>query len=171
MTDPYYNQQQGHQQGYGQPVPYGQQAYGQQPYGQPQFGYVPQGQPGMYPPVPQPGYPGQYQAFGPGGYGVDPATGQPLSDKSKVAAGLLQLFLGGFGAGNWYLGRNREATIQVCILGAGFLSLVLGVIPLIGLLFMMLGSLALVGLRIWTLVESIMMFTGSIRDGQGRVLR
>ncbi|HEX4513492.1 MAG TPA: TM2 domain-containing protein, partial [Polyangiaceae bacterium] len=71
--------------GYGAPPP--QQAP-QQGYGPPP-GFQPPPAPGMM----QPGAP----------YGVDPMTGMPLSDKSKMTAGLLQIFLGSFGVGRFYL--------------------------------------------------------------------
>lgn len=58
----------------------------------PQYGYPPQG-PGYganpgYPP--QYGYPPPGPGYGaPPGYGFHPVTGEPLSDKSKLVAGLL----------------------------------------------------------------------------------
>ena len=52
---------------------------------------------------PPPGQPGPGYPQGPG-YGVDPATGLPYSDKSKVVAGLLGILLGYFGAGRFYTG-------------------------------------------------------------------
>ncbi|MGX1271933.1 hypothetical protein RKD18_005127 [Streptomyces phaeoluteigriseus] len=36
-------------------------------------------------------------------YGVDP-MGRPYSDKSKIVAGILQLFLGYLGIGRFYVG-------------------------------------------------------------------
>lgn len=93
----------GYNKNYGQPggnYGYGQLqgAYGQPGgnygYGQPQNGY---GQPyGAQPYGAQP-YGSQVQPYG---YGV-----QPLPVKSKIAAGLLCLFVGGFGIGNFYLGK------------------------------------------------------------------
>ena len=40
-------------------------------------------------------------------------TGQPLSDKSKIVAGILQLFLGGFGAGRFYTGHTGMAVAMI----------------------------------------------------------
>jgi TM2 domain-containing membrane protein YozV len=80
-------------------------------------------------------------------YGVD-AYGRPLSNKSKVTAGLLQLFLGGFGAGRFYLGYPGIAIAQIAVtwltFGAGGL---------------------------WPFIDAIRMFTGEVRDAQGRTLR
>lgn len=149
-------------------APYAQQqqpaAHGQQPYdaiAPYQGGY---GQPG-YPPggYPQPGY-------GPlVGYGVDPATGLPLSDKSKIAAGLLQLFIGGFGVGRFYLGYGMIGGLQLGIHVIGWFFFFLGFVTfgvgmLIAVLFWMGGG-------VWALTDAIMMLTGSVRDADGRVLR
>src|ERR1700761_42216 len=63
------------------------------PSGRPPWGWQPPAAP--YPAHPgYPGYPGYLDPQAP--FGRDPATGLPLSDKSAVAAGLLQLFLGLF---------------------------------------------------------------------------
>ncbi len=81
---------------------------------EPQFG----GTEGVPPPnyqAPPPSYPMPPQYPGPGGYvdppsapfGRHPVTGEPLSDKSKVVAGLLQL-LGLFGLVG--IGRIYSAT-------------------------------------------------------------
>jgi TM2 domain-containing membrane protein YozV len=77
-------------------------------------------------------------------YGRHPVTGEPFSDKQKIVAGLLQIFLGGFGAGRWYLGDNGIALAQLFTCG---------------------------GLGVWALIDGIMMLTGNVRDTQGRPLR
>ncbi|MBJ8344552.1 TM2 domain-containing protein [Antrihabitans sp. YC2-6] len=123
-----------------QPPQYGQQPppqYGQQP---PQYGQQP-------PPYGQPAYgaPSPYGAPDPTApYGRHPVTGQPLSDKQKLVAGLLQLFLGGFGAGRWYLGYNGVAIAQLLTCG---------------------------GLGVWALIDCILIFIGKVPDPQGRPLR
>ncbi|HEY2370871.1 MAG TPA: TM2 domain-containing protein [Polyangiaceae bacterium] len=116
--------------GYGAPPP--QQAP-QQGYGPPP-GFQAPPAPGMM----QPGAP----------YGVDPMTGMPLSDKSKMTAGLLQIFLGSFGVGRFYLGYTGLGIAQIAVvwLTCGF------------------GS-------IWTLIDGIMILTGKVPDAQGRPLR
>ncbi len=85
-------------------------------------------------PVPDPAAP----------FGRHPVTGEPYSDKSKVVAGLLQIFLGGFGAGRWYLGDTGMALGQLFTCG---------------------------GLGIWALIDGIMMLTGKVKDKFGRPLR
>ncbi|GAA3779281.1 TM2 domain-containing protein [Streptomyces chiangmaiensis] len=77
-------------------------------------------------------------------YGVDP-LGRPYSDKSKVVAGILQIFLGGFGAGRFYVGSTGVAIAQLFTCG---------------------------GLGIWALIDGILFLTSNDRtDKQGRVLR
>ncbi len=73
-----------------------------------------------------------------------------LSDKSKLAAGLLGIFLGGLGVHNFYLGYTGKAVAQL-VLGICCLGTVSG---------------------IWGLIEGIMILTGSIDcDAKGKKLR
>ncbi len=89
--------------------------------------------------MPMPGAP-----INPGApYGVDPQTGIPYSDKSKITAGLLQILLGGVGAGRWYTGSYGVAVAQLLTCG---------------------------GLGVWSLIDGIMMLTGNGKDPQGRPL-
>ncbi|MDD6236278.1 MAG: TM2 domain-containing protein [Clostridiales bacterium] len=79
-----------------------------------------------------------------------PPTYQP---KSKMAAGLLGIFLGGFGVHNFYLGYTGKAVAQLLItlLTCGFGSVISGV---------------------WGLIEGIMILTGSINvDGKNVPLK
>jgi TM2 domain-containing membrane protein YozV len=111
---------------------------------------------GPYPP-PQGGYPGwqtPYPAGGPPGMPYPPgapyvdAYGQLLSDKSKLTAGLLQLFLGGFGVGRFYLGYTGIGIAQLAV------------------------SVLTCGIGgIWPFVDAILMLTGNVKDPQGRTLR
>jgi hypothetical protein len=124
--------------------PYGSENPPQQPQGpQPTPGgpYPPpyQGQPAPYAPPPG-AYPGAY-------YGVD-QYGRPLSDKSKLTAGLLGIFVGGFGVGRFYLGYTNIGVLQlvVTILTCG------------------IGS-------IWGLIDGIMILVGNVPDAEGRTLR
>lgn len=118
-------------------------------------------QPTYLPPQPYYSYPVGYQGVGPDApFGRDPITGEPLSDKSKVAAGLLQILLGGFGAGRFYIGSNGVAVAQLLLLIFGWLTVVLGI-----------GVLVLLGLGVWVLVDGIVMLVGNAKDGNGRRLR
>jgi TM2 domain-containing membrane protein YozV len=81
-------------------------------------------------------------------YGIEPVSGLPYSDKSKVVAGLLNILLLGVGfggIGRLYLGH----------IGLGIAQLLLG--------------WATCG--IWPLVDGIMMLMGKVNDAQGRPLR
>lgn len=87
--------------------------------------------------------PGQY-------YGAE-------QQKSKLAAGLLALFLGALGIHNFYLGYTRKAVVQLLV------SLFGGLITC---------GLAAVGIGIWAFIEGIMILAGSINvDGNGVPLK
>ena len=121
---------------YEQPPAYEQQGYQQPGYqqpGYPQAGY-PQ-QPGY--PQPQPGAP----------YGIHPGTGIPYSDKSKLVAGLLNIFVAG--VGRMYIGQvglgvaQLLVTIFTCGIGA-----------------------------LWPVIDGIIILTKEDpRDAQGRILK
>src|SRR6478735_4981796 len=102
------------------------------------------------PPPPQPaGYPAvPYGASAQAPYGVDPKTGLPYSDKQKLVAGLLGIFLGGFGVGRFYIGDTKTGVWQlvVTILTCG------------------LGSL-------WGLIDGIIMLATDSKDVNGLPLR
>lgn len=69
--------------------------------------------------------------------------------RSKIAAGLLGIFLGYFGVHNFYLGYTGKAIAQllITVLTCGFGSIITG---------------------IWGLIEGILILTGSIAtDGNG----
>jgi TM2 domain-containing membrane protein YozV len=85
----------------------------------------------------------------------------PLSDKSAVTAGLLQLFLGVFGIGRFYIDSTQIAVLQLC----------LGLFGIVTTLFCLFGFPILLGVGVWALVDAIMMFTGSVKDNYGRKLR
>lgn len=124
--------------------------YGQNPYGQSYgtspgsgmepHGYVGQGYPGQ-------GYPLQGQGYPHAPFGIDPLTGLPYSDKSKLVAGLLGILLGGLGVGRFYTGHIGLGVAQLLcsfVFGAGI---------------------------IWGIIDGIIMLTGQPRDAQGRPLR
>jgi len=79
------------------------------------------------------------------------ALSQPVQgqQKSKMAAGLLGIFLGAFGVHNFYLGYTGKAIAQllISVLSLGFLAVVSS---------------------IWGLIEGVMILTGSIKtDAKG----
>lgn len=93
-------------------------------------------------------------------FGRDPFTGQPLSDRSKVAAGLLQIFLGSFGVGRFYTGHTGMAVAQLLLTVLGWLTAVFVV-----------GVFILIGVQIWVIVDGIMLLTGRQTDARGLLLR
>ena len=83
------------------------------------------------------------------GYTVPQQTYPAGSQKSKLAAGLLGIFLGSLGVHNFYLGYTGKAVAQL----------------LITLLTCGIGA---IGTSIWGLVEGILILTGSMNvDANG----
>ena len=77
--------------------------------------------------------------------------------KSKIAAGLLGIFLGSLGIHNFYLGYTTKAVVQLLV------SIIGGLITC---------GIATVAIEIWGLVEGIMILTGSIAtDANGVPLK
>lgn len=110
------------------------------------------------------GYPSPYQqpAHPVSGYPAYPAQpghpagfapqydpyGRPLSDKSKVVAGILGITLGGLGAGRFYTGHTGIAVAQLIV------------------------SLATCGLgTFWGVIDGVLLLINGGTDAQGRVLR
>lgn len=112
--------------------------------------YPPQAStPWPYPGMPQGGYPGAM----PNGNGPYPISPTP---HSKLAAGLLSIFLGCFGVGNFYLGRTGRGVAQLML-------------TLIGFPFFFIGPTIAI---IWGLIEGILILTSSTgsfwhRDARG----
>lgn len=136
-----------------QPPGYGSQP---NPHLPPPPGYPLQAYPGF---SGYPGYPGYVDPQAP--YGRDPATGLPLSDKSATTAGLLQLFLGLFGIGRFYIDSTQIAVAQLC----------LGLFGVLFSLFCFFGFPVLLGGIIWAIIDAIVIFSGSVKDNYGRKLR
>ncbi|NMM98342.1 TM2 domain-containing protein [Bifidobacterium olomucense] len=138
-TNPYVQPQ---QPPYGPAGAYAQPQYGQPQYNQPQYG--PQyGQPVN--PYTQPYSAPQY----PAGYAA----------KSKMAAGLLGIFLGSLGVHNFYLGYTGKAVCQLLL-------------TLVGWIIIGLGPIAA---AIWGLVEGILILSSQYgspwhKDANGQEL-
>lgn len=116
-----------------------------------------QRQPGYSPPFPPP-YPYSPQYGAPGGYydpsapyGRHPVTGQPLSDKSKTIAGLLQLLglFGIAGIGRIYMGHTGLGVAQLLV---GWLTCGLGAV-------------------VWGVIDAVLILTDRVSDPWGRPLR
>lgn len=84
---------------------------------------------------------------------VNYTNSNPIDSKSKLAAGLLGIFLGSFGVHNFYLGYSGKAVAQLLIT------------------ILSCGSLALVS-SIWGLIEGILILSGEIsKDANGVPLK
>lgn len=114
-------------------------------------------EPPFFPPprgYPVPGYPGYFHAP----YGRHPVTGEPLSEKSKVIAGLLQLLglVGVLGIGRLYIGDTALGVTQLIS------GLALGIVTCgVGFLLPV----------IWGIIDAVLIFSDKARDAQGRPLR
>lgn len=86
-----------------------------------------------------------------------------VEQKSKLVAGLLGVFLGTYGVHNFYLGYTTKAVIQlVCSLASIIL-----IICTFGL-----SAFLIFPIWIWSLIEAVMIFAGSINvDGKGVPLK
>ena len=99
------------------------------------------------PPPPGPGGPG-YAAPQPGApFGIDPISGLPYSDKTKLIAGLLQILIP-IGIGRMYMGH---VSIGVAQLVVTILTCGLG--------------------YIWSLIDGILILVGQPKDEKGLPLR
>lgn len=128
-----------YQQPYGVVVPTGN-PYASNPYGPNPYASNPYG------PTPYAANPYAPSPYAP--YGIDPVTGIPYSDKSKLVAGLLQIFLGGLGVGRFYLGDPGIAIAQILVT---FITFGFGML--------------------WPVIDGIVLLAGSPRDKNGRPLR
>ena len=93
--------------------------------------------------------------------------------KSATTAGLLGIFLGAFGAHNWYLGEKGKGIAHVCLMGSGLLVEIVAAAVLpnvfsltmliqLGWLLTILSSLAALAMSasgIWGLVEGIIIIS------------
>ena len=134
------------------------QPWGAPPPPPPSYG-VPPAPPSYGPPPAVP----QYGPPAVPGYGYPAAPPQGWSDKSKTAAGLLQLLLsliGIPGVGRLYTGH----------IGIG-LGQLLGMIVGYMLLIFLVGFLIVPAMWIWGVVDGIVMLVGDPKDAQGRPLR
>jgi hypothetical protein len=110
------------------------------------------------------GYPGFLPA-----YGVDPATGQPLSDKTRLGAGMLQLLFAVFlalgGIGRLYAGQTSLGVSQVVLSVVGWTAFWSG-FATSGLTWILSA-----GLWIWFVIDGVLVLTGRPVDEHGRLLR
>lgn len=126
----------------------------------------------------------------------EPERDDGISKKSRLVALLLGIFLGSYGAHNFYLGKPKRAVIQLalCIIGyiVMFGPLVSMYTEMIGLAIqnpdalsddyaaeiilsmmgkMILGYVIIAIPSIWSLVEWIMVAAGVAKDSSGRLVK
>lgn len=146
-----------------QPAQPAQPFYGQPTYGQPD--YTQSAQPPYYqqqaqPRYEQPSY-NQPPIYAQQTYyqAAQQQPGYGYAQKSKIVAGLLGLFLGGFGVHNFYLGYTGKAVAQLLLTLIGWIILIGPIIS-----------------GIWALIESVLILCSSYgsnwhRDGHGQELQ
>jgi TM2 domain-containing membrane protein YozV len=118
-------------------------------------------------PIPYPGLPASAPpgpAMAHAAASVHPLTGEPLSDRSSVVAGVLQLLLGWVGAGRLYTGHVAMALAQLGVVW------VVAMLTVCGASSPELWALGWLGLT-WPTVDGIIMLCGGQRDSEGRRLR
>ena len=113
---------------------------------------------------------------------AEPKPEIPQDAKSRIAAGLLGIFLGGYGVHNFYLKRTGRAVIQLvltlvymlCI----FLTSDMFLSPILAHFSGATGFVILSGVfcfliaRVWSLVESILLLCGTTKvDGCGKPMK
>jgi len=116
--------------------------------------------------------------------GVEVDTYGIESTKSKAAAGVLGIFMGIYGVHNFYLGYKKRAVTQLVLTILTYVYMFLFVFAaalsdyvsdamgaaLVAIL--LLFAFIVMGVRIWSFVESIMILCGRIeRDGKGRRIK
>lgn len=121
---------------------------------------------------------------------VKPAVPEGYERRSKLAAGLLGIFLGYLGVHNFYLGRTGRAAAQLILSVAGFAGYFITFFSLfamaasthmsgmpmpavsLGFMFAVLSVLAVLASGLWGLIEGIMILSGSVKmDGRGVPLK
>lgn len=120
-----------------------------------------------HPTYPAPAHPAPAPGTPPMGY--DPVTGQPLSDKSKIVAGLLQLvpgfFIGLGGLGRLYAGHTGLGVAQLVVTALSWTAFWCG----FAFLFV---PWVLTGFAwLWFVIDGIVLMAGRPVDAYGRPLR
>ena len=120
--------------------------------------------------------------------GVEMENYGAIAVKSMVAAGLLAIFLGSYGVHNFYLGYIKKAVIQLVSVIVGIIAYVGSLVALVAVtesysysstsaslmvvLILLVCIILIIGVRIWSFVEGILILCGKINtDGKGRSLK
>jgi TM2 domain-containing membrane protein YozV len=111
-----------------------------------------------------------------------PNTNPDVSPKSRLVALLLAIFLGGFGAHQFYLGKIGRGVAHVVLYVAGLSMYIAGLVTLtlkaaeddfsIGaVVTLVLGLVFLLIPGIWSFVSWIIIAVGKAKDSNGLILR
>ena len=85
-----------------------------------------------------------------------------------MIAGLLGIFLGGYGVHNFYLGYYTKAIIQVSVTCVSIIAAAILGFTIIGLVLVPIPCLASMGMGVWGMIEGILVLVGKINvDGKG----
>ena len=132
----------------------------------------------------------------------DPQNSKPIeetSDKSRIAGGLLGLFLGGLGVHNFYLGRYKRGALQLSLTILSVILCVVGTFLIVSSLinsgvdvetltdeeltqlvadsiykytvYFLIPQIVSSVVGIWAFVESILILCGITKDKHGRPLK
>lgn len=117
--------------------------------------------------------------------GVEMENYGSIGVKSKVAAGLLGIFLGAYGVHNFYLGYYKKGAVQLGLVIFSWVALFASLIGVASsgpymvdqaalgfVVVLLLYVVILSAVGIWAFVEAILIFCGKInKDGKGRSLK
>ena len=105
-----------------------------------------------------------------------------VSSKSRLAVSLLAIFLGGFGAHRFYMGKIGTAVIMLLLGLSPIICLVIAVVaaavygeqdnpPALFIVFWVLMYILGLAAGIWVLVDFIIAVSGNFKDRQGKPIR
>jgi TM2 domain-containing membrane protein YozV len=83
-----------------------------------------------------------------------------VSSKSRLATALLAFFLGSFGAHRFYIGKTGSAVAMLALTILGWITV-----------WFVVGIAFFVAVGIWALVDFIIALAGSMKDGQGKLIK
>ena len=95
------------------------------------------------------------------------SSGNNISPKSRLVAMLLALFIGSFGAHNFYLGKQSLAISQLSIFLISMIFM-FGYMSTGLIIYMAIYTIATLVVGIWVLVDFIFIIVGNAKDKDGK---
>lgn len=95
------------------------------------------------------------------------SSGNNISSKSRLVAMLLALFIGSFGAHNFYLGKQSLAISQLIIFLISMIFM-FGYMSTGLIIYMAIYTIATLVVGIWVLVDFIFIIVGNAKDKDGK---